>query len=163
MFSVILLFVKPLSALFFVIYIVCGASDILDGRIARKAKTESKFGATLDSIADAVFIGVLLIILIPVIDMSMWMLVWLVCIVIIRLSSLLTGFIRYHALAFLHTYGNKAAGLLLFCFPLLYQLFGIAITAFLLCSMASISAIEELAINITSKELSRDIKSIFLK
>ena len=33
-FSLILIFVKPISVVFYVIYIICGFSDIMDGFIA---------------------------------------------------------------------------------------------------------------------------------
>jgi len=158
-----LLFVEPLSTLFFTLYIVCGASDILDGYVARKTKTTSKAGAILDSIADFIFISVMLFILIPIIDLSIWMQLWLIGIAMVKVASLLIGFVKYRSLAFLHTYMNKIAGASLFSFPLVYSGFGITITSFLLCSIASIAAVEELAINITAKEISYDIKSIFFR
>ncbi len=49
--AVVLLWIQPLSALFFVIYSLCCVSDVLDGFIARKTNTTSKLGETLDSIA----------------------------------------------------------------------------------------------------------------
>lgn len=155
--AVILWFVKPLSALFFVIYIVCGASDALDGYIARKTKSTSQLGASMDSVADAIFIVVLLIVFLPVLHLSWWIIGWIGGIALIRIGSLIIGFVKYHALAFIHTYANKATGLMLFCFPFMYSLFGLTITSSLLCGLASFSAIEELIINIKSKELSRDI------
>lgn len=162
-FSVILLFVKPLSPLFFTIYIVCGMSDILDGYLARKMKCNTQFGASLDSIADTVFIAVLLIIFIPIFPWLQWMLYWLGAIASLRFVSLTIGFAKYHTLAYLHTYANKATGLALFCFPFVYDIYGLQITIFLIGGIASLSAIEELIIIITSKELNRDIKCIFAK
>ncbi|WP_341442363.1 CDP-alcohol phosphatidyltransferase family protein [Oxobacter pfennigii] len=161
--SVILLFLKPMSSLFFILYILCGISDFLDGYIARKTNQTSKFGAVIDSTADLIFYAVLLMIFIPIIKMPLWVLIWIGAITIIRIGSLIIGFIRYQAIAFLHTYANKASGFALFCFPFLYNFLGLIITAGILCSMASISALEELMINITSKHLSRDVKSIFEK
>jgi Phosphatidylglycerophosphate synthase len=158
--SFILLFTQPLSILFFTIYIVCGVSDILDGYIARKTKTTSQFGATLDSISDTVFIGVLLIILIPLFRLSWWMLFWIGGIALIRLISLVTGFVKYKTIVFLHTYANKATGFCLFCSPILYDRFGMVIMICVVCSLASVSAMEELVINILSKKLDRDIRCI---
>ncbi len=160
MISFIFLFIKPLSCLFFVLYIVCGATDILDGYIARKTKNTSKFGAVFDSVADFIFIVIMLVIIIPIIDISFWIQLWVIIISFIKAASLLIGFIKYHAVAFLHTYANKITGALLFCFPLFYQVFGITTTAFLLCSIASVAAVEELVINIKFKEFKPDIKSI---
>jgi len=71
-----LLLIKPLSILFFVIYALCGISDILDGYIARKTSTSSKPGEILDSIADLIFISITLIIFIPLLTWNPWMLYW---------------------------------------------------------------------------------------
>lgn len=154
--SVILLFVEPLSALFFVIYAGCGASDVLDGYIARRTNSTSPAGASLDSVADAIFIGAILCVFLPILHFQLWILCWIGGIAVIRLCSLITGWVKFHALAFIHTYANKATGLMLFCFPFLYNLLGLTVTASLLCGLASLSALEELAINLKSKVLSRN-------
>ena len=159
--SLVLLFIEPLSGPFILIYVLCGISDMLDGFIARKTKSASKFGAMLDSIADATFVFVLLIIFIPYFIWPPWAIIWIAFIIMIRLSSLLIGFLKYRALAFLHTYTNKFSGLVMFCFPLIYRLLGLNVTAVALCCIASISAIEELSINNTSITLNRNITSIF--
>lgn len=159
--SISLLFVKPHSIPFFTIYFICGTTDILDGYIARSKKIATNLGATIDSLADLIFICIVLLIYLPILNMPIWSLVCIAVISIIRLSSLLVGFIKYKTLAFLHIYANKLTGILLFCFPILYLIFGIAITCFLLSIIAFLSAIEELAINIKSKKLNRNIKNIF--
>ena len=162
-FSPILLFINPLTPLFLMIYIICGLSDVLDGYLARTKKITSHLGAILDSIADAIFFVVLLIVFIPRFKIPLEIVIWILGIAFIRLLSLAIGFYKYHAFAFLHTYGNKITGLVLFCFPLLYFSVGIMITAWFICICASISATEELLINLLSKKLSLDIKSIFAK
>ncbi len=158
--STILIFVIPFSALFFLFYILCGVSDILDGYIARKIKCDSSYGATFDSIADLFFIAILLVILIPIFPWSKWMLYWIGIIASIRFFSLAIGFIKYHTVTFLHTYANKATGAALFCFPFLYTFCSFQITTVLIGCIASLSAIEELIIIVTSKELDRNIKTI---
>lgn len=160
-FSAILLFINPLSILFFIFYIFCGISDVLDGYIARSMGVTSRLGATLDSMADAIFYGVILSIFLPVLNIPFWIFTWITAIVFIRLISLGVGFYRYHAFVFLHTYANKVAGFILFCFPIMYKELGLIITACIICGFGSISAIEELIINLTSKYLNRDIKHIF--
>lgn len=161
--AVALLFQEPLSPWFFLTYTLCGISDFLDGYLARRAKLTSQFGATIDSIADAIFIGVVLIIFIPLLQIPLWILCWIGSIALVRIGSLVIGLIKYRTITFLHTYANKATGLALFCFPFLYNWLGLTVTASLLCSLASLSALEELMINILSQTLSRDIKSIFAK
>lgn len=156
--SLSLLFVEPLSGLFLTIYTLCGATDVLDGYIARKTNSASEAGASLDSVADVFFIGVLLLVFLPLLQLSVWIICWIAGIAVIRTASLLTGWVRYRALVFIHTYANKATGLLLFCFPFLYNLLGLAVTASLLCFAASLSALEELAINCRSQELNRNTR-----
>jgi CDP-diacylglycerol--glycerol-3-phosphate 3-phosphatidyltransferase len=156
-----IIFTKPLSTLFFILYFSAGISDVFDGYIARKTNNTSGVGATLDSIADFIFIAVMLCILLQIIRIPLWMVIWIAGIAIIRGLSLIIGFIKFHSIAFLHTYANKATGLLLFCFPAILVLTGLTATGILLCTVASISAIEDLAINIRSKELIKDVISIF--
>lgn len=50
-----LLLVPPFSVGFFVLYLAAGASDMVDGPLARYLHSESRFGATFDGIADLVF------------------------------------------------------------------------------------------------------------
>ncbi|MCL2109542.1 MAG: CDP-alcohol phosphatidyltransferase family protein [Oscillospiraceae bacterium] len=159
--AISLLSIKPLTALFCAIYFMCGISDILDGYIARKTNTVSKVGATMDSIADFILVSVMVVVFIPLISWELWLIYWIVAIAIIRLVSLLIGFAKYHSVAFLHTYANKATGLALFLFPLFYHVANITIVAVTLCSIASLSAIEELVINLKEKDLDKNIRSLF--
>jgi CDP-diacylglycerol--glycerol-3-phosphate 3-phosphatidyltransferase len=138
-------------------------SDALDGYLARKMEACSKLGQILDGISDFIFICVILSKVFLIIIIPLWAMYWALFIAIVRLTSFIICFIRYRQFAFLHTYANKITGIILFFFPLWYLTFGVEVTAVFLCSIASISAIEELLINLTSKELERDIKFIFSK
>jgi CDP-diacylglycerol--glycerol-3-phosphate 3-phosphatidyltransferase len=151
----------PLSFQFFVIYFLCCISDVLDGNIARKTKTTSKLGEILDSVADFILIAVMIIILFPLLTLELWAIYWIGIIALIRFLSLSVGFAKYHSLAFLHTYTNKITGVALVCFPIFLQLFGITVTAIILCGIATFSACEELIINIRSHVLNRNVKSVF--
>ncbi|WP_352399586.1 CDP-alcohol phosphatidyltransferase family protein [Anaerotignum sp.] len=161
--SVFLLWVKPLSAEFILIYLFCGITDGLDGFIARRFQLASPFGATLDSVADCCFILITLIRVIPIMHLPLWGLFWLGGISLIKGSTLFIGLMKYRALAFLHTYLNKVTGGVLFAFPILYLPLGMKLSIVLLCLVASIAAIEELAINIVQKDLKRDQKGFFFK
>lgn len=158
--SIGLLCIDPLSLLFYLIYMACGASDFVDGFIARATKNTSKFGAALDSIADLIFITIMLYIFIPIISLPTSTIIWIFAIAAIRILSLLVGHVKYKAFASLHTYGNKATGLMLFIYPFIYEVFGITQ---IILFLASLSALEELIINIKAKELNVNIKSIFIK
>jgi len=156
-----LLMIKPLSLTFLITYVLCGVSDMLDGHIARKISTESNMGVVLDSVADVIFIGVVLYVLLPKINIPFWLLVWIGSIAIIRCISLLIGFVKYHTTTFLHTYANKITGIFLFACPLFIDVYKIEAIGIVLCVVATTSAIEELIINTRSKELDRNIRGIF--
>lgn len=161
--SLTLAFVKPLSIVFFVIYLVCGISDFFDGYIARKTNTASKLGEKLDSIADLIMDVVLLIVLYPIINPTVPIIVWVIIIGIIRAVSIIVVFVKYKTFGMLHTYGNKFTGLLLFVFPLSLAFVQLDIMVYIICVVASISAIEELFIDLSSNELQANKKSIFIK
>ncbi|MDD4844631.1 MAG: CDP-alcohol phosphatidyltransferase family protein [Anaerotignum sp.] len=158
----LLLWTDPFSKGFFMLYLFCGVSDVLDGYIARRFQLTSPLGATLDSIADCVFVFIVLSIVVPRICLPLWVLLWMGGIFVIKLGTLVIGGLRYGALAFLHTYFNKAAGAGLFCFPVLYYFWGIKAAA-VVCTLATLAATEELVINLSQKELQRDKKGLFMK
>lgn len=157
----VLLLATPLSINFYIIYTLCGISDFLDGQIARKFNCTSKFGQILDSFADLVFISISLFQILPSISLSKALLYWIAIIAVIRFFSITIGYLRYHQITFLHTIANKITGLLLFFSPLFIIILKINTVGIILCLLATLSALEELMINLTSQKLNRDIKSIF--
>ncbi|TYQ18404.1 UNVERIFIED_CONTAM: CDP-diacylglycerol--glycerol-3-phosphate 3-phosphatidyltransferase [Acetivibrio alkalicellulosi] len=161
-FSLILIFVKPFSITFYIIYIICGLSDIADGFIARRIGT-SKFGARLDSLADLIMLGILLVILYPIVKLTDEILIWIIFIAIIRLASIVVALKKYRVFAILHTYGNKITGIVLFISVLFIPYINVSTLMYIISVVASISAIEELIIQLTSNELQLNKRSIFLK
>lgn len=159
-YAVLLLFVHPLSVPFLVLYLGAGLSDLLDGYLARRLGASGELSARLDSAADFLLCAVLLVILIPLYDWPVWVIVWIAVIALIRLIALAVCYFRFHKFAFLHTYANKATGLLLFLSPVLFWLFGIDVSCYLLCGLAIFSALEEFVIEIFSHQLDPNRKSI---
>ena len=51
-FSLPLVFIPLSSAWFYAFYLFCGITDMIDGTIARKTGAVSKFGASVDTVAD---------------------------------------------------------------------------------------------------------------
>lgn len=149
--------------MFISLYYICGISDVLDGYIARKMDATSKLGQVLDSVSDLIFISIILYKFIPFITFPLWIIRWIVIIAVFRVTSVIIGFVKYRQLALLHTYANKVTGIVLFLFPVLFPIFGKGFTSIVVCCAASISAIEEMLINLSSKILHRDIKSFFSK
>ncbi|MCE4709311.1 CDP-alcohol phosphatidyltransferase [Clostridioides difficile] len=86
----------------------------------------------------------------------------IVAIALLRLISYSIGFFKYHTFSSLHTLMNKITGISIFAFPLLYICFGLDVAGIMICIVAFLSSFEEIAIMIKSKELNRDIKSIFM-
>lgn len=161
--SLFLLLVKPLSGGFYAIYIICGLSDIIDGYIARRTAATSRLGEKLDSIADIIMLAVLIIILYPIVDITRVMVIWILSIGLIRIVSMAIGFKKYKTFAMLHTYGNKITGMALFLFPLFIGYFHNTVVIYVICVIASLSAIEELIIQLTSRQLEINKPSIFIK
>lgn len=159
-FSILMLFSKPLSFVFFTLVIVCGITDLLDGYVARNYGLASDFGAKLDSLGDAVFFFSYILVLFPILVYDDLMFLWIAVIVFIKILSIIIGFVKFGNFALIHTYLNKVAGLLIILLPFLLVLTsynGIIIIMFLIATLA---AIEELLIIIFSQELNLNSKSI---
>ena len=157
--AIMMLFVKPLSEAFFIIFLVCQITDVLDGYIARKTHTTSKLGDNLDSIGDFIMI----IVLYPVIKLTIRIIIWVFIIAIIKIISAIVIFIKYKTFEMLHTYGNKFIGFILFAFIISLAFVQSNMIMYIVCTIASISAIEELLINLFSSELQINRKSLFIK
>ena len=71
--SILLLFFPAFSVDFYITYLLCGVSDMIDGTIARKTNSASKFGSQQDTIADFVFVVVSLIKMLPAIHIPGWL------------------------------------------------------------------------------------------
>ena len=74
--SILLLFFPAFSVSFYIIYLFCGFSDMIDGTIAKKTNSISKFGSQLDTVADLIFVVVSIIRLLPAIHISQWLWIW---------------------------------------------------------------------------------------
>lgn len=162
-FSLGLILVKPLSTAFLIIYIICGITDALDGYIARKTSTTSRIGEKLDSIADFIMVMMLIISLYPVINITVKIIIWIAIIAVIRCASIIIAFVKYKTLGMIHTYANKFTGFLIFIFPILFTFVKIYIFIYIICVVATVSAVEELLIQILSNEFQANRKSIYKK
>ncbi|MBQ0038293.1 MAG: CDP-alcohol phosphatidyltransferase family protein [Clostridiales bacterium] len=141
--SVVLFFPAPLSASFFVIYLLCGLTDMIDGPIARKSGTDCAFGARLDSVADLIFLLVCLIRLLPVIVLLPLIWIWTALILLIRLVSFTAAYISRQKPLLLHTPANKMTGLLLFLLPMSFHFVNVNYAAIPVCTAATWAAAEE--------------------
>ena len=145
--SLSILLVKPFSALFFILYILCGATDALDGFIARRFKAMSALGARLDSVADFVFFGAALYVFLTAMAIPAFLIMWAILIVAVRFMGLGRAFSKYKEWAALHTYAYKLAGFTFFLFPFLAAFLGVVTAGIMLCGIATLATAEEIYIN----------------
>ena len=155
-----LLLTAPFSPWFFALYLYCGLSDALDGWLARRTQSASATGAKLDSLADLVFAAAEISLCVRALPLAPWMLYGALAVALLRLVTLVIGFLKYRAFPLLHTYANKAAGALLFLLPFLYLLFGMRAAALLTCAVAGLSAFEEGYLTLTRDTLDRDVRGL---
>lgn len=161
--SIFLIFIETFSGTFYIFYTLGGISDMLDGFIARKMHVTSRVGATLDSIADVIFIFAIFIRVIPLLIkiLPLWCWWTILFITFIKCTSYIIGAFKFHKFTSLHTILNKITGGALFLGT--YFIFGnhISLVSIIICSLGIISALEELLIIINSKDFNQNIKSIF--
>ena len=141
--SVLLLFFPTFSVEFYIVYIICGFSDMVDGTIAIKTNSTSEFGAKIDTVADLSFVTVSLIKMLPMINIPQWLWGWGVVIAIIKIGNIIGGYASKKQFISLHTIMNKITGLLLFILPLTLSFIELKYSSIVVCSIATFAAIQE--------------------
>ena len=141
--SAVLLFCPVFSAIFYVLYLIAGLSDMADGIVARKTNSVSEFGSRFDSIADFVFVAVCLIKILSVMDIPIWLYVWTAVIALIKIINIISGYVMQKRYAALHTTMNKVTGVLLFIVPLTLSIVPLIYTGIPICSVAIFAAVQE--------------------
>ncbi|MGI6105405.1 MAG: CDP-alcohol phosphatidyltransferase family protein [Raoultibacter sp.] len=158
--SLSLLFFVPFQFSFYLVYLLCGITDILDGYIARRYKVVSEFGSKLDSIGDVLLTFVVGFIILPHVGPPTYILVWTVCIILLRLVSMGVSQVRVGKAFLLHTTTNRVFALLLFLYPFVFLLTDSVSLLFTLCLLASLAAVEELVIMLHAPSINPDIRSL---
>ena len=141
--SILLLFFPAFSLDFYITYLLCGFSDMIDGTIARKTNSAGKFGSQLDTVADLIFAAVSLFKFLPAIHIPQWLWIWIGAIATIKINNIIWGYIAGKQFISLHTTMNKATGLLLFLLPFTMSFIELKYTAIVVCSIATFSSIQE--------------------
>ncbi len=141
--SIGLLFCPVFSTCFYGLYIFCGLTDMVDGTIARKTGAASSFGARLDTVADFLLVIASFAKILPVIRIPVWIWVWAAVIAVVKLVNLVWGILGRKQMPSLHTIANKVTGLCLFLLPLTMSFVDLRYTAPLVCTIATIAAIQE--------------------
>ena len=102
------------GAAFWIIYGLCGISDIADGWLARKLKCVTRTGALLDSMADICFVACCAWQILPILELPLWLWLWVGVIVAIKVVNQLSALVMYGRCCFPHTTANKITGFLVF-------------------------------------------------
>ena len=136
-----LLFCDVSGVVYWIIYVLCGISDIADGWLARKLKCVTKTGALLDSLADICFVACCVWKLLPILELPQWLWLWGGVIAAIKIVNQISALVMYRCFQFPHTTANKATGFLLFiAVPMtVWSIIPISIAA----TVATFAAIQE--------------------
>lgn len=154
--AAVMAFIASLSPAFRGCYLLGGFSNTADGALARHCLTQTKQAARLDSGADfPFFIGSL-----RIFRPAGWLLGRAACIFVLLLCNLFIARHKYRTFVSLHTYANKAAGVLLFFSPFLLRRVGAA--GLFLCAVAFFASLEETLLLLCQSRLDVNCKSIFL-
>ena len=143
-FSLPLLFISLSSAWFYILYLFCGLTDMIDGAIARKTGAVSKFGAKLDTVADLVFMFVCSIKILPLMHIPVLLWVWIIIVALIKIFNIALVFIRKKKLISIHRILNKTTGFTLFFFPLSLTFVENNYSVVTVCVLATIAVIQEI-------------------
>ena len=109
-----LLMVDAMTLPFWVLYLIAGLTDMLDGFLAKRWGVESKFGARLDSLADFVFVLTVGYKFFPLLKLpaTLWMMIGLIA--LIKVANAISSYMVKRRIEFLHTRANKLTGFFLF-------------------------------------------------
>ena len=151
-FSLTLLVIPLSSAWFYVLYLFCGLTDMIDGAIARKTNAVSSFGSKLDTAADFIFMAVCAVKILPIIYLPVLLWIWIAVIAIIKFANIVMEFVRRKKLVDYHTVLNKITGFLLFLLPLTLQFIKPTYSFALVCTVATIAAVQETYYIVKNKE-----------
>ncbi len=141
--SLPLLFISLSSALFFVLYLFCGITDMIDGTIARKTGAVSNFGSRLDTVADFVFVFVCSLKILPLMHIPVWLWVWIIIVALIKIFNIALVFIHKKKLISIHSVLNKTTGFALFLLPLSLTFVETTYSVATICVLATIAVMQE--------------------
>ena len=161
--AIILGFLSWGTGRFLIVYTFSGLTDVLDGWLARKNQMASEFGARLDSVADLLFYGVLLIRMLPLLYQMLPGEIWyfVLGVIVVRLASYVVAAAKFHRFASLHTWLNKLTGVAVFLLPYVLQFTSGVGYCWAVCIFAFAATVEELVIHLLQAEYAADRKSIF--
>ncbi len=163
--AIVLFFFEKITYPFVAIYIFCGLSDFVDGKLARKFEVTSVLGAYLDTIGDVLTYLALVKILVLQNLVPLWAIVWYIVAMIGNLIAAIIAKKRFGEFYFIHSLFGKILGVTLFILPLGMRIMQSitqnysAVCMSVICVVATLSAFETIYIQLKSKEMLTDITS----
>ena len=138
-----LLLIDAMTIPFWVLYLIAGLTDMIDGFLARRWGVESQFGARLDSFSDFVFVITAGYKLFPWLTLptSLWMMI--VLIAMVKIINAVSSYVVKHKIEFLHTKANKLTGFLLFVGVMTIRQPYFILVAWVIACVALFAAIQE--------------------
>ena len=120
--AISLIFIELFSIEFFIIYGLCGVSDVLDGFIARKLHIQTKFGSVLDSLSDWFYFVVLACKILPTMQRLLPVITWILIFVafFFHMCAYIICYYKFKKFSALHTYMNKLMSLAIFGLPFVF-------------------------------------------
>lgn len=120
--AISLIFLELFSIEFFIVYGLCGFSDVLDGYVARKLNISTKFGSLLDSLSDWFYLVVLAVKLLPTMQRLLPLVTWILIFVafFFHMLAYIICYFKFKKFSALHTYMNKAMSFAIFCLPFMF-------------------------------------------
>ena len=142
----VMAFLPTLSTSFYIVYAFAGATDVLDGFVARRLGTVSKFGSKLDSFSDLFFFITMMLKILPllVIYLPRAIMITIYSIFAVRVAIYLFVWIAEHRFQSSHAYLNKATGFLLYFVPFMIKTRVFTFFAGFICAIAALAAAYEL-------------------
>ncbi|WP_407424457.1 CDP-alcohol phosphatidyltransferase family protein [Methanobrevibacter sp.] len=151
--SILMLFFQVFSIPFYILYLFCGLSDLIDGIIARKTNSITDFSSKFDSSADLIFAAAALIKILPALSIPNWLWLWILMIAAIKVFNMAWGIAFEKRIVVEHTIMNKITGLLLFILPLTLPFIEFEYSAIAVCAVATFAAVQEGHYIRTGKEI----------
>lgn len=116
---------------------------MIDGRVARITNTANEFGSRMDTIADITFVVVCMVKILPILNIPIWLLIWIGVIAIIKVFNIISGYILQKQFVAVHSIMNKITGAVLFILPLTLSIVDLKYSGGFTCTTATLAAIQE--------------------
>ena len=153
------------NVLFAAVFLLCVATDALDGYVARRWKLESNLGAKLDNIADTlVYLSLVPWIYLLIPELLLGNLVLIGITLAIYLADLALQYLRHGKRVPLHLLSGKLASALLFLFILHSLVFDVnPFLKWLTFGIIFFCLFEEIYLLATRRDLDETVISAFMK